>query len=839
MEKKYRQARRQQLPARRARRPLLNRFGDLFQDHPQPMWIYDLATLHFLRVNAAACAQYGYTEEEFLAMTIRDIRPTADLARLAANIAASEGRLPQASGVWTHLRRNGSGVSVRISSHAISYMGRRARLVVALDVTESVALEQALYQSEQLYRRLIDTMPLEVFWKALDLRFVGCNRVFAEAAGLGDPALVVGKRDADMPWKSLAEVIGAEDRQIIETGEPMLDFEGWTTGADGRPRCQLINKLPLHGPDGEIVGLLGTVEDITARKDAEETLRLQSRALAASINAILITRCIGKQDVIVYANPAFARISGYELAEVAGRDCRFLQGADRDQEGLHALREALHADREVTVVLRNYRKDGTLFWNQLHTAPVLDSSGRVTHWVGVINDITASIRYQQELEHQSNHDALTGLPNRNLFNDRLEQAIAYAARYEHELWVAVLDLDNFKLINDTLGHAIGDNLLLTVAERLRAALRESDTVARLGGDEFTLLLQSQHGGLAPRTVQAVLDSISAPMRLGAHDLALTCSMGVAVYPRDGDTAAALFKHADIALYRAKDAGRNQVQFYTQEMNARVTERTLIEGHLRNALVRDEFELFFQPRVHCTTGRIAGLEALLRWRHPEMGLVQPGRFIGVAEDTGRIVEIGEWVLHAACRQAKAWQDAGFGAVPVAVNVSPRQFRHAGFVDDVLGALRDSGLDPHCLELELTESVMMHNVEAVESAMRQLKDAGILLSIDDFGTGYSSLAYLRRLPLDYLKIDQSFVRDMLTDPPGAAIVRSIIALGHSLGFRIIAEGVETAEQMEYLRREGCDEIQGYLCSRPVPADAAGLLLRNGLGTVPARDCPRGCS
>jgi diguanylate cyclase (GGDEF)-like protein/PAS domain S-box-containing protein len=804
---------------------ILTRFGDLFQDHPQPMWIYDVDTLRFLRVNAAACRHYGYTTDEFLHMTIRDIRPRDEYARLEADLAATAGeqKAPQSSGVWTHLKRDGTPIAVRISSHAVTYLGHRARLVFALDVTAQQATERALYRSEQLYRSLIDTMPHQVYWKDLDLHYVGCNRVFAEAAGLDDPQEVVGKSDENLIWRRQAQRMAAEDRIVVDSGHPLLDREDTLTGPDGKQRRYLVNKLPLYGPEGAIIGMLGTLEDITSRRKAEETLRLQSRALDASVNAIVITRQVNRQDVIVYANPAFARISGYELAEVVGQDCRFLQADDRDQEGLYLLRDALQTNREATVVLRNYRKDSTLFWNQLHIAPVLDAGGKVTHWVGVINDITDTMRYQQDLEHQSTHDALTGLPNRNLFRDRLDQAISYAARYRNQLWVVVLDLDNFKLINDTLGHAVGDSLLQTVGERLRAALRDSDTVARLGGDEFILLLLDQPGGgLSQRTVQTILEAVSAPMRLGAHDLALTCSMGVAVYPRDGETGSSLFKHADIALYRAKDGGRNQLQFYTEEMNDRVTERTLIEGHLRHALVRNEFLLYFQPRVDCVSGEVVGLEALLRWQHPELGLVSPVRFISVAEETGRIVEIGEWVLKTACLQAMAWQQAGLAPVPVAVNVSARQFRHAAFVQEVKDALEVSGLEPRYLELELTESVMMHNVDVVIAAMSQLKDMGICLSIDDFGTGYSSLNYLRRFPIDYLKIDQSFVRDMLDDPPGAAIVRSIIALGHSLSFRIIAEGVETEDQLAYLKEEGCDEIQGFLCSRPVPEREAAVLL-----------------
>ncbi|MES2129755.1 MAG: EAL domain-containing protein [Pseudomonadota bacterium] len=684
-------------------------------------------------------------------------------------------------------------------------------------------VEIALYQAEQMHRRLIDHIPFQIFWKDLDLRYLGCNIVFARAAGLSDPSEVVGKCDDDFPWAPNAERIRMDDRGIIDSGQPKLDFEDHLIDPDGVARWYVINKLPLHDQAGQIIGVLGTIEDITARKDADQALRLQSRALEASVNGIVITSCENGSNAVEYANAAFTRITGYPHDEVIGRDCRYLQGADRSQEGLDALRHALRNDSEVNVVLRNYRKDGSLFWNQLRIAPVNDGDGRVTHHVGVLDDITHAMRYQAELEHKANHDALTGLPNRNLFNDRLEQSIAFAARYGHTLWVALIDLDNFKFVNDTLGHHIGDRLLQTVAQRLSSCLRECDTVARLGGDEFMLLLLGHpNAALAHRIVHNTLAALSAPVHIDSHELAVSCSIGVSSYPKDGRDSASLIQHADIAMYRAKEAGRNQLQFYTEAMNERLTERTNIENALRHAIARGEFALHYQPRVDLHSGEMAGLEALIRWHHPILGEVPPARFIAVAEETGTIVEIGKWVLHTACQQARAWQDAGLPPMRMAVNVSARQFRHPHFREQVIGALKANGLEPNALELELTESLMMQNVDATQSILVALKQLGVAHSIDDFGTGYSSLNYLMRFPLDYLKIDQSFIRDMLSDPNGAAIVRSTIALGHSLGFKVIAEGVETAAQLSFLERHGCDEIQGYYFSRPLAAPAMQALM-----------------
>jgi diguanylate cyclase (GGDEF)-like protein len=422
------------------------------------------------------------------------------------------------------------------------------------------------------------------------------------------------------------------------------------------------------------------------------------------------------------------------------------------------------------------------------------------------------------------HDVLTGLPNRSLLQDRLGQAVAYAARSGYPVWVMMIDLDRFKFVNDSMGHKAGDVLLVTVAARLRSSLRDTDTVARLSGDEFVVIL-SEHADepLSIEIVQRVMDSVARPVMLGAKEFFVTCSIGVAVYPSEGTAADGLIEHADIAMYRAKKLGRNNFQFYTPAMNEESLERVRIESALRNALERNEFVLYYQPQVDLASGEIVGMEALIRWNHPELGMVPPSRFIGVAEETGLIVQIGAWVMRAAAAQNKAWHDAGFGRLRVAVNLSARQFGDPALIGGIESVLADTGLDPACLEIELTESLFMSEVTPAVDLLHRMKALGVNLSIDDFGTGYSSLSYLSRFPIDVLKIDRSFVADITDDANDAAIVSSIIALAHNLKLSVIAEGVETAEQLDYLRSQGCDQMQGYYFSRALPAAEFEQLLR----------------
>ena len=570
--------------------------------------------------------------------------------------------------------------------------------------------------------------------------------------------------------------------------------------------------------------LLLHVRRALEKQQTEEALRLRQRAIDASSNGIMIIDITLPDNPIVYANPGFEQITGYPSEEVVGRNARVLMRDDGEQMGLEEIRAALREQRDGHAVLRNYRKDGSLFWNSLSIAPVGDDGGKVTHFVGIINDITEQKRYEEQLEYQANHDELTDLPNRNLLSSLISQFALHARRNRRELAVLFIDLDYFKFINDSFGRSVGDRLLKTMADRLKGCVRAADTVARHGGDEFVVVLtdlvRSEDVALV---AQKILESFSLPILIDGQEFAISCSIGISIYPKDGDDAQILLKNADAAMFRAKEQGRNNFQFYTREMNARSLARMIMEKHLRRALGYGELAVYYQPQVDLVNGRVYGMEALLRWRNPELGMVPPATFIPLAEELGLIGPIFEWVLEAACTQNRAWQKAGLPVLTMAVNLSPVQFRDRNLCACVDRIVRKTGMALSCLELEIIESMLMHDVDGAMLIMKELKQLGIKLAMDDFGTGFSSLSYLKRFPFDKLKIDISFVREITTDPESAAIARSIIAMGHNLNLRVIAEGVETAGQLAYLRSHGCDDIQGFFFSRALPADEFEALLR----------------
>jgi diguanylate cyclase (GGDEF)-like protein/PAS domain S-box-containing protein len=540
-----------------------------------------------------------------------------------------------------------------------------------------------------------------------------------------------------------------------------------------------------------------------------------SRVFESTLEGIMIT---DTNSVILAVNPAFSKITGYTADEVIGKTPKILRSGRQDaafyQEMWQTLKESGHWQGEIW----NRRKSGEVYPEWLAIAAIRNEAGEINQYAALFNDITEQKKTEQQLVHLAYHDALTGLPNRLLFDDRLNMALAHAQRSGTMLAVMFLDLDRFKNINDGLGHSIGDKLLRAVAERLSRTVRQEDTVARMGGDEFTVLLPDiSHVEDAVEVSEKILDVLKQPLQIDAHELFVTSSIGISIYPDDGDQAEALMKNADTALYRAKEAGRDNYQFYTPAMNAQTLEKLTLENRLRHALERNQFELHYQPQMHLATGQIVGTEALLRWRTEEDELIPPMDFIPLLEETGLIIPVGAWVLQQACMQNSAWQASGQPPLRVAVNLSARQFGQRDLLHTVQDCLSNSGLAANMLELEVTESLVMEATTGNQDVMADLKAAGLQLAMDDFGTGYSSLSYLKRLPFDTIKIDRSFIRDMLSNPEDVAIVKTIINLAHALKRRVIAEGVETQEQLAQLRQLGCDEIQGYLLSRPLPAEA----------------------
>ncbi|GGD58639.1 EAL domain-containing protein [Caballeronia grimmiae] len=824
---------REKLGIARAKHRSNERFRSMFEAHPVPMWIVDRETMRFIAVNPAAVEHYGYAEAEFMEMTLRDLHVADDFDRFAARLArggAEAGdratRGQRSSGVWRYRHRDGSTSSADVSHHALTYSNRPGLFMLANDVTDRINAEAEARRSNEMLEAVIDNIPQRVFWKDRESRYLGCNNAFARDAGLAYNEQVIGRTDDDLPWSAAADTVRADDQEVIETTVPKMHFERDVLVGETL-HTVVTSLLPLLDGEGHTIGVLGSYQDVTERKRAELALRLQSRALDASVNAILITGVVNGANVIEYANPAFKRITGYDPAEVIGRNCGFLHGTDRDQEGLKSIRRALSADMETSVVVRNYRKDGALFWNQLFVAPVPNAQGLTTHHIGIINDVTDLMDYQEQLEYQANYDTLTRLPNRNLLRDRLQQAIEQARRRGTKIAVVFMDLDGFKNVNDSLGHSVGDRLLAVIGERLARSARSSDTVARHGGDEFVFVLPdiTDEAGLIA-WMERTRAAISEPVWLDETELYVGCSMGASLFPQDGDDAETVLKKADLAMYRAKDLGRNTYQFYHPEMNASVGARMNLERRLRRALRDGEFLLHYQPQVDMATRAIVGIEALVRWHDPEQGLVSPASFIPVAEESGLIGPLSEWVLREACRQNKAWQDAGLPPARVSVNLSARHFQQRDIATLVTSVLEETGLEPRYLELELTESAIMRNAEDAVAMLSELSALGIGIAIDDFGTGYSSLSYLKRFPVHRLKIDRSFVADIGSSGDDETITSAIIALAHSLELQVIAEGVETPAQHEFLRERDCDEMQGFLFSRPMPHDAIPGLLQQGV-------------
>ena len=801
------------------------RFREYFEEHPLPILIYDVDTLTVAAANDAAVRQYGYTREEFAGLPIAALRPPEDADTFIARfieMSRTPGGQAGARHVRTHVRKDGSHFHVEPSYHYLRYANRQACFVVAVDVTEKENAKEALQQSNQMLEAVIDSVPERIFWKDTQSRYLGCNRAFAEDVGLDDAAQVIGLTDYDLPWRDIADDARLRDAEVIGTGKAIVNFEEFAPNARGQWRWQRKTKVPLRNARGDVIGLLATSEDVTERKRVELELLLRSRALDAIVNAVLITRATDYGNVIEYANPAFERITGYQLDDVRGTDCRFLQREDRDQVGIESIRQALAEEREVTTLLRNYRRDGALFWNQIYIAPVRDETNRITHHISVVNDVTELVQSRDLLEQQANVDALTGLPNRNKLNEQLKQAILDAGEAGSRVALVFMDVDHFKDVNDSLGHGIGDRLLRAIGSRLASCVDQQDVVARYGGDEFVIVVpESGDADRLAEVLARVSQAFARPVWIDDTEFFVDTSVGIACFPADGPDAETLLRRADLAMYRAKSNGRNALQRFTPELGRHADERLSLSRRMRIALANGEFRLEYQPQIDLQVNRVTGVEALLRWRDDELGPVSPATFIPIAEENGLIVPIGEWVMQQACFQAQAWQ-ASLPGLRMSVNLSPRQFARGDILRVIQRALTRAQISPRLIEVEITEGALMHpgSIEI----LRALRAMDIDIAIDDFGTGYSSLSYIRNFHAERLKLDMSFVRGIGIHREDEVITRAILSLGRALGFQVVAEGVENDTQLAFLRRHGCNVVQGYRYARPMTAADVHTFIEN---------------
>ena len=692
------------------------------------------------------------------------------------------------------------------------------------DITERKRAEQALRDSRENLHLLLDSMAEAAYGVDFDGNCTFVNRAFLKILGYQDEKEVLGKSSHALLHHSYADGTPYPESEckmhrayLANQAINVSDEVFWRKDGVAIPVEYWSNPIVT---EGVVVGAIATFVDISERKRAEAQLRLAAKVFEQSGEGIIITDA---QLNIIMVNQAFTAITGYSEADALGQSPRMLASGRHDQAYYRAMWEALVTQGRWQGEVWNRRKDGGLYPELLSIIRVLDAKGEVAHYIGISSDITQHKEAQARIQQLAHFDPLTGLPNRALLNDRANHDLSAAQRHHTQLVVMFVDLDHFKNVNDTLGHRIGDALLVAVATRLKDAVRDVDTVSRQGGDEFVLLLPDTDADGAAHVAGKLLEAVAQPYQIESFELTVTLSIGIALYPGDGEDFEGLSKCADAAMYRAKHDGRNTYRFFTSEMQARSAQNLHMENALRRALERKQLLLHYQPQISLRDGGIVGMEALLRWQHPELGMIAPADFIPIAEESGQILQIGEWALRSAVRQVKSWMDAGLAPMVVAVNLSAIQFRHPHLPELVTQILDEEKLAPQYLELELTEGVAMEDAPAAIAVMDRLHARGIRMSIDDFGTGYSSLSYLKRFKVYKLKIDQSFVRDISQDPEDRAIVSAIISLASSLGLQTIAEGVETEGQLAFLREQGCNEVQGYYFSKPLPADEFVAFMR----------------
>jgi diguanylate cyclase (GGDEF)-like protein/PAS domain S-box-containing protein len=688
------------------------------------------------------------------------------------------------------------------------------------DITEQKEAERALRESVERYRLLFERNLAGVYRNTLDGRILDCNDACARILGFGSREELLEHKAEEVYFES--EERETYLRELISRGS-ITNVEICLMKKDGSPVWVLESATLLEGPDGQMESVEGTLIDISEIKRAEALLQESEERyrLMTQYSTDMIAR-LTPDWIFLFVSPAASSVLGYEAERLIGLPVEELIHPE-DRAMFSRFQKALAEQDDVaTVGYRLRQDDGDYVWLESTCRPIFSPDSReVVEIISVSRDISERKEAQARIEYQAYHDPLTGLPNRMLFLDRLSISLAHARRTGQPLAVMFFDLDNFKFINDTLGHSVGDALLQGVARRLRRIVRGEDTVSRMGGDEFTLISEVASTDDAARIAEKILESVARPFEVDGHELFVTTSVGIAIYPQDGENEDTLLKSADGAMYRAKALGRNNYQLCTAAMNQRAMERLSLEKDLRSAVERQEFVLHYQPQVDLRDGRIIGVEALVRWQHPTLGLIAPSRFIRVAEDTRLIFQIGEWVLREACRQVVQWRDEGLGSIKVVVNLSGRQFQHRGLVSLVGKVLDESQLDPRQLELEITESMAAQNTEWSARMIEELRSIGVRISMDEFGVGFSSLNHLRLLRVDTLKIAPEFLEGVASDE-GGVIAEAIIHMAHGMQMDVIGECVETEPQRDFLRREHCEAMQGHLFSRPLPPNELRPLL-----------------
>jgi len=772
-------------------------------------------------LNPPAAAQ-AYSDDDQLVM--RSGQPLVGREELLTNFKTGETRWHSTTKVPLH-DDNGKVIGIigitrditQIKQAEFNARDLNAELEnrVAERTAELSAISATLEQERNLMRTLVDAVPDSIFAKDLNSKFLLANAAVAKGMGT-TPENLIGKDDFDFFPQEMAQNFFDDEQAIVRTGEGLVNREELAVNKEtGNMRWFLTTKLPVRNDKGETVALVGIGRDITLRRRAERALRESEARFRSLIE--LSSDWYWEQD----ADLQFIDIedpnnkSSYTRDEVLGKSLKELPGTALISESWIEY-EDLVAERKPfrDLELRRVADNGKTYFISLTGLPAFDEDGNFRGYRGIGRDISDRKRSEQHIHFLATHDSLTSLPNRFMFSQILNLAIESAHRYHRKLAVFFIDLDRFKNINDTLGHEAGDYLLCEMAARLKQCLRASDVVGRLGGDEFVVMLPEPENTEQIATVaQKILSASLEPIDINGQECRVTASIGICVYPDDGKDEQALMKNADIAMYRAKEEGKNNYQFYSPDIEARSLERLVLENNLRMALERNEFFLHYQAKRNLQTGAIAGVEALVRWRHPELGVISPAQFIPLAEETGLIVLIGRWVLKTACAQNVAWLKQGLPPLCMAVNLSVRQFFDEHLIQDVADALNESGMQPALLEMEITEGMVMQDAERAIRILTAIKALGVRLAIDDFGVGYSSLAQIKRFPIDTLKVDSSFIRDIPQNREDRAITEAIIAMGRTLSLTVIAEGVETKEQEAFLRDHNCDQSQGYYFSKPI--------------------------